>query len=227
MSGFRQRYAAVRERIAAAAVAVGRDPAEITIIGVSKRQPPEAVAEALDAGLAEFGENFVQEALEKMGRVDDPRARWHFIGALQSNKTRPVAEHFDWAHSIDRLKIAERLSAQRPPGRVPLEVCIQVRLGSEDSKSGAEEDAVPALAQAVARLPGLRLRGLMAVPPPEADPARQRAWFARLRRLLNRLQTAGLAVDALSMGMSADLEAAVAEGATHLRIGTALFGPRQ
>jgi PLP dependent protein len=221
-----QRLAAVRGRVAAAARAAGRDPAEVRIIGVTKRQPPAAIRAGLAAGLIDFGENFVQEALEKMDALGPSPARWHFIGALQSNKTAPVAARFDWVHSVDRLKLAERLSRQRPAGLPPLNVCVQVRIGDEDSKAGVAPAEAEALAREVAALPGLRLRGLMAVPPPESDPSRQRAWCAGLAALYRSLQAAGLELDTLSMGMSDDLEAAVAEGATLVRIGTAIFGPR-
>lgn len=221
-----ERLAAVRARVAAAARAAGRDPAGIRILGVSKRQPLAAVRAALDAGLEDFGENFVQEALGKMDALGPGRARWHFIGALQSNKTAAVAERFDWVHSVDRDKLAERLSRQRPAGLPPLNVCVQVHIGGEASKSGVPPEQAEALARRVAGLPGLRLRGLMAVPPPETDPARQRAWCRRLAGLYAELNAGGLAMDTLSMGMSDDLEAAVAEGATLVRIGTAIFGPR-
>ena len=220
------RLAATRERVAAAARAAGRDPAGIRIVGVSKRQPLEAVQAAIEAGLEDIGENFVQEALGKMDAVGPGQARWHFIGALQSNKTGVVAERFDWVHSIDRLKLAERLSRQRPEALPPLEVCLQVNIGGEASKSGVAPAETAALARAVAALPRLRLRGLMAIPPPESDPARQREWCRRLAGLQAELCAGGLALDTLSMGMSDDLEAAVAEGATLVRIGTAIFGPR-
>lgn len=221
-----ERLAAVRARVAAAALAAGRDPALVRILGVSKRQPLEAMRAALAAGLEDFGENFVQEALGKMDALGSGKARWHFIGALQSNKTAAVAERFDWVHSVDRVKLAERLSRQRPAGQPPLNVCVQVHIGDEPSKSGVAPGQAGALARRVAALPGLRLRGLMAVPPPETDPARQRAWCRRLAELYAELNAAGLAMDTLSMGMSDDLEAAVAEGATVVRIGTAIFGPR-
>jgi PLP dependent protein len=221
------RLAAVRARVAAAALAAGRDPAEVGIIGVSKRQSLAAVQAALAAGLEDFGENFVQEALDKMDALGRGKARWHFIGALQSNKTAAVAERFDWVHSVDRDKLAERLSRQRPAGLPPLNVCVQVHIGDEPSKSGVAPEQAWALARRVAGLPGLRLRGLMAVPPPETDAARQRAWCRRLAELFAEINAAGLAMDTLSMGMSDDLEAAVAEGATVVRIGTAIFGPRQ
>ena len=226
MSDFPARLAAVRARIAAAAEACGRDPAQIRIIGVAKLKPAEAVAEALHAGPPDIGENFVQEALGKMDALADRQATWHFIGALQSNKTRPVAERFDWVHSVDRAKIARRLSDQRPFHAPPLNVCIQVHLGGEATKSGAATGDVCALAAEIARLPRLRLRGLMAVPPPESAIDRQRAWCRQLKVLFESVRRAGIDLDTLSMGMSDDLEAAIAEGATHVRIGTALFGPR-
>ena len=226
MSGLADRLEAVRARVSAAADACGRDPAEIRIIGVTKLKPAAAIAEALRAGLEDIGENFVQEALEKMDALGGRQPTWHFIGALQSNKTRPVAERFDWVHSVDRARIARRLSAQRPPEAAPLKVCIQVHLGGEQSKSGAEPGDVPALAREILGLPRLELKGLMAVPPPETESARQRAWFRQLRRLHDALRADGIPVDTLAMGMSDDLEAAVAEGATHVRIGTAIFGAR-
>ena len=226
MSGFPDRLAGVRARIAAAADACGRDPAGIRIIGVAKLKPAEAVAQALDAGLTDIGENFVQEALEKMDALAGRGATWHFIGALQSNKTRPVAERFDWVHSVDRAKIARRLNDQRPPHAPPLNVCIQVHLGEEATKSGTAPGEVCALAAEIAQLPRLRLRGLMAVPPPETEFDRQRAWCRQLKETFESVRRAGTDLDTLSMGMSDDLEAAIAEGATHVRIGTALFGAR-
>lgn len=224
--GIATRLAAVRDRVAAAARAAGRDAAGIRIVGVSKRQPLEAVRAALAAGLEDFGENFVQEALAKMDALGPTRASWHFIGALQSNKTAAVAERFDWVHSVDRARLAERLARQRPAGLPPLNVCVQVHVGDEASKAGVAPDAAAALARQVAALPGLRLRGLMAVPPPETEPLRQRAWCRQLGMLYTRLRSEGLPLDTLSMGMSDDLEAAIAEGATLVRIGTAIFGPR-
>jgi hypothetical protein len=220
------RLAAVRARIDAAARAAGRDPDSVTLIGVSKAQPADAIREAAGAGLADVGENYVQEAVAKMDALAGLPLTWHFIGPLQSNKTRPVAERFQWAHSVDRLKVARRLSEQRPHYAPPLQVCLQVHLGGEASKSGVEPGELPALAEAVATLPRLALRGLMAVPPAEADPARQRHWFAELRRLRDALVAAGHRLDVLSMGMSADFGLAIAEGATHVRVGTAIFGAR-
>jgi hypothetical protein len=218
--------ALVRDRIAQAARAACRDPASITLIGVAKSQSQERIVAALDAGLADLGENYAQEAARHAALATGRRLRWHFIGALQSNKTQPVARSFDWVHTVDRLKIAERLSAQRPAELAPLAVCLQVRLGDEDTKSGVAPAVLPALAAGVAQLPRLVLRGLMALPPAETEVARQRRWFRELRELMEGLNRAGHRLDALSMGMSGDFEAAIAEGATHLRIGTAVFGAR-
>jgi len=219
--------AAVRARIEAVTRAAGRPPGSVTLIGVSKGQPAALVAAAREAGVTEFGENYVQEALAKVAAVPRAGLTWHFIGQLQANKTRPVAEQFDWVHTVDRLKIAERLSAQRPFHGPPLQVCLQVRLEDEPGKGGVTPAELPALARAVAALPRLALRGLMSVPPASDDLAVQRGYFARLRELAGDLGRQGVALDVLSMGMSADLEAAVLEGATHVRIGTALFGPRR
>ena len=218
--------ASVRDRITVAARAAGRAPGSVTLIGVCKSQPLERVRAALDAGLADLGENYVQEARAHFDALAGRTFARHFIGPLQSNKSREVASRFDWVHTVDRIRIAERLSSQRPESMAPLEVCIQVRIGDEASKSGVAPDALAALAGAVGALPRLRLRGLMALPPPEADAARQRHWFAELRSLLEGLNAAGLRLDALSMGMSGDFEAAIAEGATHVRVGTAIFGAR-
>ncbi|AKJ32102.1 hypothetical protein AAW51_5411 [Caldimonas brevitalea] len=200
----------------------------VTLLAVSKTFPAPAVREAVACGLHRFGENYVQEALDKMEALADLRDRleWHLIGPLQSNKTRVVAEHFDWVHSVDRLKIAERLSAQRPSHLPPLQICLQVNISGEASKSGLNPDEVAATAQAVAALPGLRLRGLMAIPEPAETLPAQRQPHAALRRLLEQLRAQGLALDTLSMGMTADLEAAVLEGATIVRVGTAIFGSR-
>ncbi|UCH35934.1 MAG: YggS family pyridoxal phosphate-dependent enzyme [Armatimonadota bacterium] len=220
------RLADVRQRIESAARAAGRDPAGITLIGVTKTHPVELLRSAVAAGLRDFGENYLQEALAKIAALGPGAATWHFIGALQSNKTRPVAESFDWVHTVDRVKIARRLSEQRPWHAPPLQVCLQVHLGDEPSKSGVEPAALPALAAEVAALPRLALRGLMCIPPEEQDPAQQRRWFAELRRLQDGLRSDGYALDALSMGMSGDFESAIAEGATHVRVGTAIFGKR-
>ena len=222
---------AVKERIAHAAELAARDPGTISLIAVSKTHPVEAIEAALAAGQRAFGENYVQEALEKMRALAArPEARgveWHMIGPLQSNKTRVVAESFAWVHSIERERIAERLSEQRPAGLAPLNVLLQVNVSGEASKSGIAPDDLAPLARRVAALPRLRLRGLMAIPEPTHDVALQRARFRSLRELLERLRAEGLELDTLSMGMSDDLEAAVAEGATMLRIGTAIFGARR
>ena len=217
----------VRRRIVDAAAAAGRDPSSVTLIAVSKTHPAAAVREAAAAGLTDFGENYVQEALAKIAEVRDAPVAWHFIGALQSNKTREVAASFQWVHTIDREKIARRLSEQRPFHAPPLQACLQVRLGDEETKSGVDPSGLEALAEAVAALPRIRLRGLMCIPPAEEDPARQRHWFAELRRLQEQLVRRGHGLDVLSMGMSGDVELAIAEGATHSRVGTAIFGPRE
>lgn len=218
----------VKRRIAAATVAAGRTANSVTLLAVSKTQPESAVRQAHAAGQRAFGENYVQEALAKIEVLADLRAQieWHLIGPLQSNKTRAVAEAFDWVHSVDRVKIAERLAAQRPKGLPPLNVCLQVNISGQASKSGLSVAEVPAAAQAVAALPGLRLRGLMAIPEPSPDPAAQHAPHRALRALLDELRAQGLELDTLSMGMSDDLEAAIAEGATLVRVGTAVFGAR-
>jgi pyridoxal phosphate enzyme (YggS family) len=218
---------AVRRRITAAALAAGRPPESVTLVGVTKGQPAEVAAAARAAGLTDLAENYLQEAVAKIAAVPRQGLTWHFIGQLQTNKTRTIAEQFDWVHTVDRLKLAERLSAQRPFHGPPLSVCLQVKLADEPTKGGVAPEALPALAAAVAALPRLRLRGLMCVPPESDDPAVQRGYFARLRTLAGELRRDGLALDVLSMGMSADLESAVFEGATHVRIGTALFGPRR
>lgn len=218
----------VEGRIAQACATSGRDVRSVTLVAVSKTQPAQAVREAARAGQVDFGENYVQEGLAKIAALADLRARlcWHLIGPLQSNKTRLVAEAFDWVHTVDRLKIAERLAEQRPPQLAPLQVCLQVNISGEASKSGVLPAELPALAHAVAKLPRLRLRGLMAIPEPVYDPAAQRAPHRALRALKEELCAQGLALDTLSMGMSADLEAAIAEGATQVRVGTAIFGAR-
>jgi pyridoxal phosphate enzyme (YggS family) len=219
--------ASVRSRIAAAAVAAGRNPDSVTLIAVAKAQSAERVLAAATAGVTDFGENYPQEAAAKIDGLRELPVRWHFIGAIQANKTRSIAERFDWVHGIDRFLVARRLSEQRPFHAPPLEVCIQVKLVPEPGKAGVTEDGLAELAARVAELPRLRLRGLMCVPPPQRDIAAQRALFARLRNLLAGLNAGGLALDTLSMGMSADFEAAIAEGATQVRIGTALFGARE
>ncbi len=218
----------VTARMAAAAIAAGRNPSSIRLIAVSKTQRPEALALAHTAGQRCFGENYLQEALEKQAALESlPGLEWHFIGPIQSNKTRAIAENFDWVHTIDREKVARRLSEQRPAHLPPLQACLQINLDEEDTKSGISLADLPTLAAQVADLPGLRLRGLMAIPAPRHDAAGQRCAFARLRQALESLQKSGLALDTLSMGMSDDLEAAIAEGATLVRVGTDIFGARQ
>ena len=223
MSTIANNIAKVAERIREAAQAVQRDPASVGLLAVSKTQPAEAIREACAAGLRDFGENYLQEALDKQAQLADLPLHWHFIGPIQSNKTRAIAEHFDWVHSVDRLKIAQRLSEQRPDSLPPLNICLQVNVSGEASKSGCAPQDVAELARTIAVLPRLRLRGLMTIPEPTDDPAEQRAAFTRLRELQQGL---ALDLDTLSMGMSQDLEAAIAEGATWVRIGTALFGAR-
>ncbi len=226
MSAIATNLQAVRTRISTAAKAAGRPPESIALLAVSKTWPLSSVIDAATAGQRAFGENYVQEGVDKAIATVDRALDWHFIGPLQSNKTRPVAEHFAWVHSIDRLKIAERLSAQRPADLPPLQVCVQVNVSGEASKSGCQPAEALALCQAVAALPGLTLRGLMAIPEPADDEAGQRAPFRQLREIFETIRAAGLPLDTLSMGMSHDLEAAIAEGTTIVRIGTAIFGER-
>ena len=228
----------VRERIAQAAHAAGRDPDEICLVAVSKTFGPALVQEAIAAGQTRFGENYLQEARVKMGELarfgSHEAVQWHFIGPIQSNKTRELSESFDWIQSVDRLKDAQRLSRQRPQGRPDLQILLQVNISGESSKRGVPPQELARLALEMAALPRLRLRGLMAIPEPSPDPVRQRAAFAGMRRLFERMREQlgepapgrSAAVDTLSMGMSADLEAAIAEGSTMVRIGTAIFGAR-
>lgn len=221
---------AVTARIDRAAAAAGRDRRTVSLLAVSKTMPAEAVRSAVAAGQRAFGENYVQEGIDKIAALraeGGPTLEWHFIGALQGNKTRSVAEYFDWVHTIDRVKIAERLSAQRPATLSPLQVCLQVNISGEASKSGCTPDALAALAEAVAALPRLTLRGLMAIPEPSADYEGQCRPLRQMRNLFEQLRARHPGLDTLSMGMSHDLEAAVAEGSTLLRIGTAIFGERK
>ena len=202
----------------------------VQLLAVSKTFPAEAVLEAIAAGQRAFGENYLQEGVEKIADVaraqPDVPVEWHFIGPIQSNKTRPIATNFNWVHTVERLKIAQRLSEQRPPELGPLNICLQVNISGEATKSGATPDELPGLARQVAQLPNLRLRGLMAIPEPQTDPALQRAAFAKLRKLGEALRADGLPVDTLSMGMSGDMAAAILEGATIVRVGSAIFGTR-
>lgn len=228
MFNLAKNISAVRAEIQGAAQTAGRNANAVMLLAVSKGQPVEAIAAAVAAGVRDFGESHVQEALQKMAALNQECLRWHFIGAVQSNKTRAIAEHFDWLHSLDRLSIAERLARQRPRGMAPLDVCLQVNIDREATKAGVKPDQLEALALAVAALPNLRLRGLMAIPRPRVTGERRQP-FRELASLLARLRAtsprfAGL--DTLSMGMSADLDAAIAEGATIVRIGRAIFGPR-
>lgn len=230
MSTIAQNLQAVDASIVAAADAAGRSRNAVQLLAVSKTFPAEAVLEAVAAGQYAFGENYLQEALDKIAAVShalpDATMEWHFIGPIQSNKTRPIAASFAWVHTVERLKIAQRLSEQRPPELGPLNICLQVNISGEASKSGVTPEALPELARAVAHLPHLRLRGLMAIPEAEAQVDRQRAAFRKLRVLYDRLRADGMELDTLSMGMSADLGAAVAEGATIVRVGSAIFGSR-
>jgi pyridoxal phosphate enzyme (YggS family) len=216
----------VRSRIRSAASAAGRDPAAVTLVAVTKAQTAESVRLAATAGVTDFGENYLQEATAKMLQLADLPLTWHFIGAIQSNKTRAIAERFAWVHGVDRLGVARRLAEQRPFHAPPLNICIQVALEPEPTKGGVSPEALPELAAAVALLPRITLRGLMCLPPPQPDVGAERAVFARLRRALQDLNAGGLKLDTLSMGMSGDFESAIAEGATLVRIGTALFGSR-
>jgi pyridoxal phosphate enzyme (YggS family) len=218
-----EHLAEIVERVARATRDARRSPDSVTIVAVSKQQPAGAIAAAHAAGLVHFGESYVQEAVPKMDSLANLPLVWHFVGRLQGNKTRAVAERFDWVHTVDRLKLAERLAEQRPSSAAPLNVLLQVNLGSEVQKAGAPPSEIPALAQAVAQLPRLRLRGLMTLPPNDATPQR---WFGELAALQQELVAAGQPLDSLSMGMSADFEAAIAAGATLIRVGTALFGAR-
>jgi pyridoxal phosphate enzyme (YggS family) len=216
----------VRSRIRRAATAAGRDPASVTLVAVSKSKTAESVRAVATAGVTDFGESYLQEAIPKLDELQALPLHWHFIGGLQSNKTRAVAERFEWVHSIDRFSVARRLSEQRPFHAAPLNLCIQVALVPEPTKGGVEPQNLSELAARTADLPRVKLRGLMCVPPPQPDVSAERAMFSRLRKLLEGLNADGHALDALSMGMSGDFESAIAEGATHVRIGTALFGSR-
>ena len=225
MSTISDRLEKVRSRISQAAMAAGRDPASIILVAVSKTQPVSMLEDALTAGQSIFGESYIQDALSKIEAIGE-RAEWHFIGPIQSNKTRQIATHFDWVHSVDRLKIAQRLNEQRPEHLPPLNICIQVNTSGETAKAGIPPVEIRALAEAISSLPHLRLRGLMTIPAREQDPVRQRQPFHQLRILFEQLNKDGFQLDTLSMGMSGDMEAAIAEGATLVRVGTAIFGPR-
>ena len=227
MTGVTENYRKIQDLLAKAAADAGRPADHIQLLAVSKTKPVEAILEAAAAGQRDFGENFVQEGLEKMEKCGRADLNWHFIGHLQSNKTRPVAEHFQWVHTVDRLKIARRLSEQRPAHAPALNVCIEVNIDAEDSKSGVAPEDVAALAREIVPLPGIRLRGLMCLPAIRQGFEEQRKPFARLRKLLESLNESGMQLDTLSMGMSADYAAAIHEGATIVRVGTAIFGARE
>ena len=226
MSTIADRLVHVRTRITQAAHAAGRDPANIKLLAVSKTHSIAELEAALAAGQTAFGESYLQDALPKIEHIGD-QAEWHYIGPIQSNKTRQIAVHFDWVHSVDRIKIAQRLSEQRPRELPPLNICLQVNTSGEAAKAGIPPADTQALAEAVSKLPHLRLRGLMTIPAQDQDPARQRQPFRQLRRLFEQLNAGDFNLDTLSMGMSDDLEAAIAEGTTLVRVGTAIFGPRR
>ncbi|KQQ33894.1 alanine racemase [Duganella sp. Leaf126] len=229
MSSIPKNLQAVTASIVAAAAEAGRAADTVRLLAVSKTFGPQAVQQAVAAGQRAFGENYLQEGVDKIGALKAlgaPALEWHFIGPIQSNKTRPIAEHFDWVHTVERIKIAQRLSEQRPAGLAPLQICLQVNISGEASKSGVAPHELAALAHDVAALPNLALRGLMAIPEPADQFDQQRAAFARLRALYDQLRADGLALDTLSMGMSSDLRAAIVEGATIVRVGSAIFGAR-
>ncbi len=227
MNAIEQRLQQVRQRIRQAEHAYGRAAGSVQLLAVSKTRPAGDIRAALAAGQRRFGESYLQEALEKIGQLEDEEIEWHYIGRVQSNKTRPIAEHFDWVHSIDKLKQARRLDQQRPASLPPLNICLQIKLSAEQTKGGLLPDEAGELIDEIGRMERLRLRGLMTLPAPAHDLESQRQPFRELRRLLQRMNAAGARLDTLSMGMSGDLEAAVAEGATLVRIGTAIFGPRR
>ena len=226
MIGVTENLALIKDLLAFSAVEAGREPDAVTLLAVSKKQPVSSILTAAAAGQRDFGENFVQEGIEKISQIRDRNLIWHFIGHLQTNKTRLVAENFDWVHTIDKLKTARRLSEQRPESLAPLNVCLQVNVDDDASKSGLLPEALPELAAAVAELPGLSLRGLMCLPAARLEFEAQRVPFARLRKMAESLSAIGCRTDTLSMGMSDDYRAAIFEGATIVRIGTAIFGPR-
>lgn len=221
-----ERINAVLGQVKQAVATAGRSAQSVTLLAIGKAQAPQTLAQAARCGLTDFGESYLQEALGKLAALRELPLTWHFVGRIQANKTRDIAEQFAWVHTVDRLKIAERLAAQRPFHAPPLNICLQVNLAAEATKGGVAPGELPGLAAAVAQLPRMKLRGLMCIPPEEAEPARQRAWFARLRGLRDELNAGGLSLDTLSMGMSADFQAAIMEGSTIVRLGTALFGAR-
>lgn len=226
MTFISERLQAVQASIHDAAINVGRRPDDVQLLAVSKAHSANALREAYKAGQRLFGENYLQEALSKQAELTDLSIEWHFIGPIQSNKTQAIAQHFDWVHSVDRLKIAQRLDAARPENLPPLQICLQVNVSQEDTKSGLSSEDISALALALQSLPRLKLRGLMAIPAPTQNTDEQRAQFRQVRELYEKLQSQGFDIDTLSIGMSEDFSAAIAEGATIVRIGSAIFGPR-
>ena len=230
MSAITDHLQTVRTRVCRAAQQAHRDPSSVNLLAVSKTQPVSAILEAAEAGQLAFGENYEQEAVRKIMEIrqnrPDLKLEWHFIGPIQSNKTRAIAEHFDWVHSVDRERIARRLSDQRPDDMPPWNICLQVNISGEDSKSGVRPEELTDLVKAVSGMPRLKLRGLMAIPEPQSDPEKQRQPFSAMKTLFEELKHTGYDLDTLSMGMSDDMEAAVQEGATTVRIGTAIFGQR-
>ncbi len=227
MENIEKNLASIRQRIDEACNTYGREAGSVKLLAVSKRKPETDIRLAYQAGQHAFGENYLQEAIEKQQALDDLDLEWHFIGAIQSNKTRPIAEHFDWVHCVDRAKIAERLSAQRPAEKLPINICIQINLDDEASKAGIALEDLPALASQIKPLTGIRLRGLMTIPAPRNNLADQRAAFKRMKQAIAELNASGYDCDTLSMGMTGDMEAAIAEGSTMVRIGTAIFGERE
>jgi hypothetical protein len=227
MTDITSRLLQVHKRIEQTARACGREPGSVRLLAVSKTRPADDIREAHAAGQQAFGENYLQDALPKIAELADLALEWHFIGAIQSNKTRDIAQHFDWVHTVERDKIARRLNDQRPEGAAPLNICLQVNISREESKAGVSPEEVLPLARAVSGLPNLRLRGLMAIPAASPDVEAQRAAFRALRECQQQLVAEGFELDTLSMGMSDDLEAAIAEGSTMVRIGTAIFGARR
>ena len=230
MSSITDSLKTIQQQIQQTAAQCDRKSGDVHLLAVSKTKPASAVLEAAEAGQQAFGENYVQEGVEKIRAIreqcPDLDLEWHFIGPVQSNKTRPIAEHFDWVHAVDRERIAKRLSDQRPAGMPPVNICLQVNISGEESKSGVKPEEVLALAKAVSAYPNVRLRGLMAIPEPDSDPVKQREPFKAMKTLFNQLRENGFDVDTLSMGMSADMAPAIEEGATIVRIGTAIFGAR-
>jgi len=228
MSNIAQGIELVQQRIIAAAAAANRDPLEVTLLATSKTRSVSDIRVAIDAGQRHFGENYLQDALPKIDQLSsiNPPLCWHFIGAIQSNKTKAIAQHFDWVHTLERVKIAQRLNDQRPDDLEPLQVCLQINISDEANKAGITADELLPLTEAISRLPRLKLRGLMAIPATSQDPRQQRQAFAAMRLLFEQLNQQGYQLDTLSMGMSNDLEAAIAEGSTIVRVGTAIFGAR-